>query len=69
MNDVTQNGTTSGGGTDFGFNEPSEVRFIGCNDTANWMGSNNLLIGSSVPSGQNLIRFLTNQTNYTSTKN
>ena len=66
MNDVTQAGG-SRWSADFGSFEPSEVRMIGANDTGDWMGSRNTDWILGVPNGYNLIRFMTNQTNYTST--
>ena len=66
MNDVTQGGG-SRWSADFGTYYPSEVRFIGAGNSTNWMGSRNTDWILTVPSGWNLIRFMTNQTNYTST--
>ena len=66
MNDVTQSGG-SRWSADFGTYQPTEVRMIGAGDSANWMGSRNTDWILGVPSGQNLIRFMTNQTNYTNT--
>ncbi len=68
MNDVTQNGTTLWS-ADFGTYITSEVRVIGCSDTSDWMSNRSTDWIYQVPSNQNLIRFLTNQTNYTSTSN
>ena len=66
MNDVTQGGG-SRWSADFGSYQPSEVRMIGANDSGDWMGSRNTDWILAVPNGWNLIRFMTNQTNYTST--
>ena len=66
MNDVTQNGTTLWS-ADFGTYITSEVRVIGCSDTSDWMSNRSTDWIYQVPTNQNLIRFLTNQTDYTST--
>ena len=66
MNDVTQNGTTLWS-ADFGTYITSEVRVIGCSNTNDWMSNRSTDWIYGVPSNQNLIRFLTNQTDYTST--
>ena len=66
LNDVTQNGDTRWS-ADFGTYITSEVRVIGCSDTADWMSNRSTDWIYQVPTNQNLIRFLTNQTNYTST--
>ena len=62
--DVTQNGTSMWS-ADFGTYTPTEVRVIGCGDSTNWMLNRTTDWIYGVPSGHNLIRFLTNQTNYT----
>ena len=66
MIDVTQAGT-SRWSADFGTYTTTEVRVIGCSNTADWMTNRSTDWIYQVPSNQNLIRFLTNQTNYTST--
>ena len=66
MSDVTQNGTSLWS-ADFGTYTTSEVRVIGCSDTSDWMSNRSTDWIYQVPSNQNLIRFLTNQTDYTST--
>ena len=66
MNDVTQNGG-SRWSADFGSFVPTEVRMIGAGNSTDWMGSRNTDWILEVPSGHNLIRFMTNQTNYTNT--
>ena len=68
LNDVTQSGDTRWS-ADFGTYITSEVRVIGCSDTSDWMSNRSTDWIYQVPSNQNLIRFLTNQTNYTSTSN
>ena len=68
LKDITQNGTTYWS-ADFGTYVTSEVRVIGCSDTSDWMANRSTDWIYTVPSNQNLIRFLTNQTNYTSTSN
>ena len=64
--DVTQNGNSMWS-ADFGTFTPSEVRVIGCGDTNDWMNNRTTDWIYGIPSGHNLIRFLTQQTNYTST--
>ena len=66
MIDITQ-GATSVWSADFGTYTTTEVRVIGCSNTSDWMTNRSTDWIYQVPSGQNLIRFLTNQTNYTST--
>ena len=66
LNDVSQNGTTLWS-ADFGTYTTSEVRVIGCSDTSDWMSNRSTDWIYQVPSNQNLIRFLTNQSDYTST--
>ena len=68
MIDVTQNGNTRWS-ADFGTYITSEVRVIGCSNTSDWMSNRSTDWIYQVPSNQNLIRFLTNQTDYTSTSN
>lgn len=64
--DVTQDGN-SRWSADFGTFTTTEVRMIGCGDTSDWMSNRTTDWIYQVPSSQNLIRFLTNQTNYTNT--
>ena len=66
MVDVTQNGTSMWS-ADFGTFTPSEVRVIGCGNTNDWMANRTTDWIYGVPSGHNLIRFLTNQTDYNAT--
>ena len=66
MIDVTQAGTSMWS-ADFGTYTTSEVRVIGCSGSVDWMANRSTDWIYQVPSNQNLIRFLTNQTNYTST--
>ena len=66
MIDVTQ-ANTSRWSADFGTYTTTEVRVIGCSNTADWMSNRSTDWIYQVPSNQNLIRFLTNQTNYTNT--
>ena len=66
MIDVTQGGSSMWS-ADFGTYTTTEVRVIGCSNTADWMTNRSTDWIYQVPSSQNLIRFLTNQTNYTNT--
>ena len=66
MIDVTQN-SDSKWSADFGTYTPTEVRIIGCSNATDWMTNRSTDWIYQVPSSQNLIRFLTNQTNYTNT--
>ena len=66
MIDVTQ-ANTSRWSADFGTYTTTEVRVIGCSNTTDWMANRSTDWIYQVPSSQNLIRFLTNQTNYTNT--
>ena len=66
MIDVTQNGSSMWS-ADFGTYTTTEVRIIGCSDTADWMANRTTDWIYQVPTNQNLIRFLTNQSDYTAT--
>ena len=66
--DVSQSGNNTWS-ADFGTYTTTEVRIIGCGDTSDWMTNRTSDWIYVVPSNQNLIRFLTNQTNYTSLSN
>ena len=66
MVDVSQNGTSMWS-ADWGTYMPSEVRVIGCSNSDDWMNDRTTDWIYGVPSGHNLIRFLTNQTDYNST--
>ena len=66
MVDVTQSGSSMWS-ADFGTYTTTEVRVIGCSNTSDWMTNRSTDWIYQVPSNQNLIRFLTNQTDYTST--
>jgi len=66
LSDVTQGGG-SRWSADFGTYTTTEVRCIGCIDTADWMTNRSSDWIYQVPSSQNSIRFFTNQTNYTNT--
>jgi hypothetical protein len=68
MIDVTQNGDSKWS-ADFGTYTPAEVRIIGCSNSSDWMGNRTTDWIYVVPSNHNLIRFLTNQTDYTNTGN
>jgi len=67
MVDITQSSGSSAWSADFGTYVTSEVRVIGCSNTTDWMTNRTTDWIYQVPSNQNLIRFLTNQSNYTST--
>ena len=62
--DVTQNGASKWS-ADFGTYTTTEVRVIGCGNSNDWIANRTTDWIYIVPSNQNLIRFLTNQTNYT----
>ena len=64
MVDVTQNGNSKWS-ADFGTYTTTEVRVIGCSNSNDWISNRTTDWIYIVPSNQNLIRFLTNQTNYT----